>query len=175
MRIANQELQNHILDRFIIDNNTIFDTHYNKSIKPYLHKTGYLYLNVRYNGKHTCIAFHQIVWILNHHTLPIAPFSIDHIDQNKLNNSIDNLRIANHRLQLINKKNHNQYYGVCLKHGRYSAQMQCNKIAKYFGSYKCEKIAHIRIISEILNSNMPHIEKQILLSKCDLSIHLSHI
>lgn len=54
------------------------------------------------NGKRLMMKAHQVVFVVEHGELPKC--SIDHIDRDKLNNCIDNLRPASAQLQARNKE-----------------------------------------------------------------------
>jgi hypothetical protein len=61
---------------------------------------------------------------------------IDHIDNNRLNNCKNNLRIASHSLNSHNKKSINEYKGVILKeNGTYGAEITKDGKRFYNGSY----------------------------------------
>lgn len=55
----------------------------------------------KFNNKRKMMKAHQIVYLTYHGHLP--DISIDHIDRDKINNSISNLRPASHVLQGRNK------------------------------------------------------------------------
>lgn len=65
---------------------------------------GYGYKVVTYtiNGKKYRQLVHRVVYALHHNTWPPL---IDHIDRNRTNNRIENLRPASKRLNAINSKN----------------------------------------------------------------------
>lgn len=47
---------------------------------------------------------HQVVWLWHKGELPIGP--LDHIDRNRMNNRIENLRLANATINQLNKEAH---------------------------------------------------------------------
>jgi len=58
----------------------------------YIHPTGYR----RFMYKRKGYAVHRIIWLMQYNNLPLE---IDHKDTDKLNNKIENLRIANNKNQ----------------------------------------------------------------------------
>ena len=78
----------------------------------YPHSAGYLAVSI--NGRTTMA--HRVIWMYHHGYLPKM---IDHIDGNKLNNDIKNLRIANasqnQHNRRINKDNKTGVKGMCIQ------------------------------------------------------------
>jgi len=95
---------------------------------------GYLALGLA--GK-TLLA-HRVVWFLVNGEWPGGP--LDHVNRNKLDNRIENLRLASSATNRMNTpaKPGKRFRGVTrLRYGAYQAQ--CAK--KYLGSYKSEEAA----------------------------------
>lgn len=73
--------------------------------------------------------------------------SVDHIDNNPLNNQKENLRICTHQQNHFNRpanfNGSSKYKGVCWdkKHNSWKAQIKTNKKNKYLGLFKTEKEA----------------------------------
>lgn len=105
------------------------------------HQTGYCVVGV--NGKQ--VRYHRIVWILNYGQIP-ANLQIDHIDGNRVNNSIENLRLFTNRKNSQNQLRHKNgklvgcYY--CKTSKRWKAQVYYNKKIHGLGYYKSEAEAH---------------------------------
>lgn len=82
---------------------------------------------------------HRLAWLYIYGE-PV-PDLIDHIDQNGLNNSIDNLRAADSTLNALNTKLHNTnssgYRGVVLdkRNGRFLARTEHRGRCIHFGSF----------------------------------------
>ena len=101
-------------------------------VTPY----GYRYIQLR--GRK--YAAHRLVWFIEHGRFP--PYDIDHIDGNKLNNKITNLREATRKQNCENKgaQKNNKLglrgvsYNQRLK--KYIAQIQHNGVNHYIGLYK---------------------------------------
>lgn len=81
----------------------------------YIHPTGHR----RFMYKRKGYAVHRIIWLMHYGDMPSE---IDHKDTDKLNNSIENLRIANNRNQ--------QNVGLRLDNTTGSKNVYWNKIAK---------------------------------------------
>jgi len=60
---------------------------------------------------------------------------IDHIDENKLNNAVSNLRIVNHGQNVTNRKS---IKGYCYYRNRYEAIIKVNKKTYHLGYFKTE-------------------------------------
>ena len=89
--------------RYLIhDNGDIWDIKLSKMVPTSYDKRGYLRCNMRDDqGKNHVIRIHRAValaWIPNPDNLR----TVDHIDQNKLNNNVSNLRWADDKTQMHN-------------------------------------------------------------------------
>lgn len=90
---------------------------------------------------------HRLAWFYIHKSWPNK--DIDHIDGNRKNNSIVNLREANRSENMENQKtaqrrNKTGYLGVsfCKKRNKYVANITKNKKQLYIGEYKSPEDAH---------------------------------
>tara|TARA_R110002020_G_scaffold314903_1_gene530038 strand:+ start:326 stop:799 length:474 start_codon:yes stop_codon:yes gene_type:complete len=76
-------------------------------------------------GKGALISTHRMIYFLHHGDLPV---SINHIDGNTLNNSINNLRGVTHRQSMMNKKSwknpSSKYLGVRKFKKKWAAQIR---------------------------------------------------
>ena len=70
-----------------------------KCVKGYSHR--YLHVTIKLNGKRFDPCFHQVVWILCHGQFPKG--EIDHIDGDRMNNRIENLRDVSSWQNMWNK------------------------------------------------------------------------
>ncbi|MCG7388318.1 HNH endonuclease [Pantoea sp. ACRSB] len=98
------------------------------------------YLRVRVNGK--WLMQHRVVWVMHHGDIPHG-MQIDHINHNRTDNRIDNLRvvdgIGNGRNRTQHKNNSSGATGVYFKpsHRKWGAQIRVkgkNKHLGYFAS-----------------------------------------
>lgn len=107
-----------------------------------LKQNGYRFIGI--NGKHHYT--HRLIFLFHHGFLP--PF-IDHIDGNRLNNSIDNLRVAsrseNNRNVGIQRNNTSGAKGVqFIKNtGKWRVAVRSNGILRYFGMYNDFELAEL--------------------------------
>lgn len=102
------------------------------------------YWRVRYNGKN--YQAHRLAWLIYHGKEPDGV--IDHIDGNKLNNAIANLRDVSSSVNLQNQKksktdNRVGLLGVSeLKNGKFVARITLNKETKIVGYFTTPEEAH---------------------------------
>ena len=96
------------------------------------------YLKIKF--QHKTYMGHRLFWLL-HTGYDPGQLTIDHIDQNKLNNKFNNLRLAtlseqqrNVRTRLNNKSGHRGVYWNA-KNQKYEAQITNNQKLMYIGQY----------------------------------------
>lgn len=83
-------------------NGVVIGNRYSRPIKSYINNSGYVVVGVTKDGsnKHTTVTLSHLlglVWISN----PEHLSDIDHIDNNRLNNDLSNLRWVSHRDNLV--------------------------------------------------------------------------
>ena len=115
-------------------------------LKPCLAGLGYFQVNLSNNGKVKKHYIHQLVareFLENPNDKPC----IDHIDGNRTNNSLDNLRLCsysqNNRNSSKRENTSSIYKGVCWDKsiGKWKAQIQINRRQKSLGLFTNEKEA----------------------------------
>lgn len=119
-----------------------------KILKPTLNKVnGYLYVSLCKESKPIKKSIHQLVAINFLNLIPDGTNKIvvDHIDNNKLNNSLINLQLTTNRIncsKLI--KGSSNYIGVYFykKINRFRARIRIDRKRKELGQFKTEIEAH---------------------------------
>ena len=71
-------------------------------LKPHLAKRGYYQIRLYKNSHCKNYYHHVLIWISHFGSYDKTKFDIDHIDHNRTNNHIENLRLVNRSLNLIN-------------------------------------------------------------------------
>jgi len=126
--------------------------HYRKEIikKLFVGTQGYYKCTLYKDSKYSTVKIHILVWDhfgdspRNGHEL-----HVDHIDENKLNNHIDNLQLLTPRENTSKyygtKKHTSKYTGVCLKKGinKFSSSISVKGKKKHLGYFKSEYRAHL--------------------------------
>lgn len=99
-------------------------------------------LTIQLNGKK--YLSHRVAFLMHHSFLPVF---VDHINRNRSDNRIENLRQCTHAENQRNgaayKTNKSGYKGVSLYKDkiRWRASIQTNKRNKHIGIYECKKEA----------------------------------
>lgn len=115
---------------------------YAGNIVGWNHSHGYKQICINYKK----YFFHRLAWF---YVYGIWPKEIDHIDRDKANNKIENLRDVSHIRNCYNrdsgKKALSGYKGVSYdkRYGTWGANVRINKITKYLGTFKCPTAAHL--------------------------------
>lgn len=100
---------------------------------------GYLHVGTTIEGKHINLRLHQVAWFLFYCVWPER--MIDHKDNDKTNNALDNLRLASDRQNSHNSKGHKDsmsgYKGVSWdkRINRWVARLHTNGKSKHIGSF----------------------------------------
>lgn len=121
----------------------IWSNYYNKMMTPTLHNTGYYIIEITKDGVVKQTTIHRLLaiqFIPNPNNLP----TVDHIDRNKTNNCLENLRWASFRTNNLNM-------GKTPKSGHQNI---------YIDNYKCA-IVNIRVNGERYNKRFYNLEDAI--------------
>jgi len=102
-----ENLQNGIIDKSLVDikgypkykfnlnTNEVFNIKHKKYLINTLNNKGYYSIKLYINKKtHNTISLHRLVYQVNNPNEDISKLEIDHIDRDKSNNNIENLRVA---------------------------------------------------------------------------------
>jgi|32_taG_2_1085360.scaffolds.fasta_scaffold107602_2 hypothetical protein len=93
------------------------------------------YLLVSYKNKK--FRQHRIAYYLGT-TVDPGSLDVDHVDGNRSNNALHNLRLATRQQ---NKRNSKQTKGYTYRRGRWQAQITLDGSCKYLGAYKTKEEA----------------------------------
>ena len=120
-----------------------------KILKPGINGTGYYAVVLTKNRNPKTIRVHKLVAMafLNH--IPCGmKLIIDHINDNKLDNRVENLRIVTQRENVCKTQGRylSQYKGVswCKTYNKWFSQISINKKRKFLGYFKNEYDAHLK-------------------------------
>lgn len=89
------------------------------------------YVNIRYKGKKYFA--HRLAWLYVNGSLKAGKV-IDHINNHKADNRIDNLRLVNTQANAINLER-DDVYGVYVHLGRWAARIRINNKVKFLGTF----------------------------------------
>ena len=101
---------------------------------------GYRRIAIKLDGKNRFFTEHRLAWLYVYGKFP--ELSLDHINHDKLDNRISNLREVTHREnsrnKSINKNNTSGYSGVSFnkKAGKYEARVQANGRLMFLGYFE---------------------------------------
>tara|TARA_R110000764_G_C10825941_1_gene362235 strand:- start:45 stop:611 length:567 start_codon:yes stop_codon:yes gene_type:complete len=132
------------------------------SVAGALNKLGYLRIFSHVEGKKYTYRAHRIVWFLNYGEVPSI---IDHINGNKLDNRIENLRATTHYLNLRNQKktvgSSSIYKGVHYHKARnnYVASLRRNYKKQHIGTSKLE-VEAAQMYDKWIEDNLTPLERQ---------------
>ena len=118
-----------------------------KFMKPHLINTGYLSIRLREKGKTTRFLLHRLLalqFIDNPDNLPC----VDHIDRNKLNNSLDNLRWVT-RSQNCRNKTGVKGWSFDKRRNKYLARYMLNYKRVHIGHFDTEQEARVAYLNAI--------------------------
>ena len=101
------------------------------------------YCDVRFKGRN--VRYHRIIWVLLNGDIP-AEMDIDHIDGNRVNNNVNNLRLVTRRENTQNQVKHRNGKLVgcsyVKQHRKWRTQIQVNGKTYHLGRFDTEQEAH---------------------------------
>lgn len=113
------------------------------------HKNKYGYLVTTIKGKQ--YPLHRLIWLFINKKFPDG--IIDHINGNRSDNRIENLRDVNYRINNENRKVikanklHSKFLGVGKCKGKYRARINVKGVAIHIGTFETEEEAYNAYIS----------------------------
>ena len=106
-----------------------------KNLNCSINNRGYKYVQLNREGKRKNLLIHQLVTKVFLPDKEDNKYVIDHIDRNKLNNNIDNLRYISHK---DNIRNSTRYYDHIKEDDPIKRRNLCNKLLYDDTKYMCE-------------------------------------
>jgi hypothetical protein len=124
-----------------------------KILNGWIRRDGYIAVNLMYNKRKT-YRLHQLIAItfLNHKPNG-HKIVVDHIDNNKLNNRLDNLQLVSQRLNVSkDRKGSSKYTGVSWNKTakKYKAEITINGKINYLGLFINEYDAHLAYQNKLI-------------------------
>ena len=119
--------------------------HYGKILKKTLNSSTYLGVNLRKNNKPKTFQVHQLVAIAFLGHKPCGhKIVIDHINDNKLDNRLENLQIVSHRFNTHKTQTNytSKYKGVFKLKSTWKATISIEGKQLHLGCFNCELTAH---------------------------------
>tara|TARA_R110001632_G_scaffold194731_1_gene316180 strand:+ start:270 stop:815 length:546 start_codon:yes stop_codon:yes gene_type:complete len=135
--VLNYNEQTGIFVRFIKSRNTYEEA-------GVINGSGYRQISISVNGNRKILRAHRLAWFMAYGELPNI---IDHIDHNKLNNRISNLRSCTHQQNKFNQgkysNNTSGFKGVSFRkpNKKWMAQIAQDGKIIYLGSFNCPQEA----------------------------------
>ena len=121
----------------IFSNGSVMNTWTEMYLSPVVQTNGYYVLNLSKNGKRKMFYLHQLVaeYYLGHNKRS-KKIHIDHIDNNKLNNNLNNLRIITARENISKgKEGVSGHKNITIENNRYRLCLTINNKKKHFGMF----------------------------------------
>jgi hypothetical protein len=108
-----------------------------KTLKPLLCTNKYLMVNLYKNKKSSPQLIHRLMYEAFYGIKSCTKYVIDHIDNNKLNNNLDNLQyITNRQNSYKDKTSKSGHHNIYLNSGSYLVRLRINNIKKSIGTFK---------------------------------------
>ena len=125
---------------FDLNTNQVYSHYSNKYKKPFLNKDGYYKITLYKNGKEKKFLLHRLVYEAHNGEIP-ENLCIDHIDNDRQNNNITNLRLCNRsenqHNRKVSKNNKLGYKNIRLtKQGYYRITIEKNNKVVYDKTFK---------------------------------------
>ncbi len=123
-----KDYENYSFDK---NTNQVYNTKYKRFLKPILDSIGYYVVEIR-NNKSKMFKLHRLIYQVYNPNIDITNLEIDHIDNNRQNNNIENLRHCNRSENQCNKKvqknNKLQEKNIRIIDNSYQVRITKNKI-----------------------------------------------
>lgn len=126
-------------DYGVDENGVPYSIRYSKKLKGSVNSGGYLQLYTYNDAKPKAYLVHRLVWNAFVGEIP-AGFELDHIDRDRTNNSLSNLRLVTRQQNRFNSAAKGCTYNKISK--SWMAYIITGAIRKHLGYFKTEAEAH---------------------------------
>jgi hypothetical protein len=132
------------LDRYKLSKEGSKSSQRGRVLKPMVNVWGYLTVALYKGGARKIRPIHQLIWETFNGEIP-RPLVIDHIDSDKLNNSLTNLQALSNRDNCAKAASTRRqlptgcYYRKDT--GKYTSKIEINKKSIYLGNFNCPTAA----------------------------------
>lgn len=129
-----------------------------KILKPFYCNDGYKVVDLRLESRRKTIKVHQLVAMafLNHKPCGMK-ILVDHINNIKTDNSIENLQLVTNRYNASKDKKcgTSKYTGVSLdkRSNKWTSRIHNGEKYKFLGYFNCETAAHLAYQEELIKLN----------------------
>ena len=124
-----------------LNNNQVFGHKKKKYLKPTTNDKRYYEMKLYKNNKGKIFKLHRLIYETYNGSIP-DKMEIDHIDNDRQNNNIENLRVVTHSENQWNRKTQKNNLSTgykCIyktKHNTYKVQITINKKVIYYKTFK---------------------------------------
>lgn len=126
--------------KYMVDDSGNVFSRKGRALKCSINSVGYKQLFTYLNGKFfKAYLVHRLIWETYNGEIPEG-FEIDHINRNKLDNRLENLRLLTHKENLWNKESKGYCWIATYK--KWKATITANGVVKHLGYFKTEDKAH---------------------------------
>ena len=119
-----------------------WDARFANKIAGSVGKSGYSELRTKLNGEYAHYMSHRVAWFLYYDVDPLN-FQIDHIDGNRINNKVRNLRLATNSFNQQAKLRREKTFYKRERQNTFYASISVNGNCIYLGDYKTEAEARV--------------------------------
>lgn len=127
-----------------------------KFLKGSISKDGYRQYTLNNRGKYNVYGGHQLVAMafLDHEPNGTKSLVVDHINNNKLDNRLENLQLLSNYRNTVKLYKHTTLFGAIKQGNRYKARLHCNGTYLYLGCFKTEIEAHNKVLQYMKDNNI---------------------
>lgn len=122
-------------DYGVDENGVLYSIRYSKKLKGTVGSHGYLQLSTFKNSKRKAYLVHRLVWNAFVGEIP-AGFELDHIDRNRTNNALSNLRLVTHQQNCFNLSVKGYFWNK--EHKKWRAYIALNGKQTHLGYFEKE-------------------------------------